>query len=172
MIKDGAKVIAGDQLTEGSLDLHQIYRLKGQKFTQQYIMKEIQHIYSSQGQKLNDKHVEVVIRQMFSKVYITDSGDSDFMPGEVIEYMDATSANDALTKSKKKLLQYERLLMGITKVSLSTRSWLAAASFQETAKVLINASITGKTDDLSGLKENIIIGRKIPAGTGFIAGRW
>lgn len=172
MIKDGAKVLAGDQLTEGSLDLHQIYKLKGQKFTQQYIMKEIQHIYSSQGQKLNDKHVEVVIRQMFSKIYVTDSGDSDFMPGEVIEYMDAVYANEALEKAKKKPLQFERLLLGITKVSLSTRSWLAAASFQETAKVLINASITGKTDDLSGLKENIIIGRKIPAGTGFKTGQW
>ena len=167
MIKDGQKVSAGDQLTEGSLDLHQIYKLKGQKFTQQYIMKEIQHIYSSQGQKLNDKHVETIIRQMFSKVYVIDSGDSDFLPGEVIEYMDAVSANQALTKDKKKLMEFERLLLGITKVSLSTRSWLAAASFQETAKVLINAAITGKTDDLSGLKENIIIGRKIPAGTGF-----
>jgi DNA-directed RNA polymerase subunit beta' len=172
MIKDGAKVEAGDQLTEGSLDLHQIYKLKGQKFTQQYIMKEIQHIYSSQGQKLNDKHVEVVIRQMFSKVYVLDAGDSDFMPGEVIEYMDAVFANEALAKQKKKPVLFEQLLLGITKVSLSTRSWLAAASFQETAKVLINAAITGKTDDLSGLKENIIIGRKIPAGTGFKIGQW
>lgn len=169
MIKDNAKVEAGDQLTEGSLDLHQVYRLKGQKFTQQYIMKEIQHIYFSQGQKLNDKHVEVVIRQMFSKVYVTDAGDSDFMPGEIIEYMDVVYANEALTKSKKKLVEFDQMLMGITKVSLATRSWLAAASFQETAKVLINAAITGKTDDLSGLKENIIIGRKIPAGTGFIS---
>jgi DNA-directed RNA polymerase subunit beta' len=134
-------------------------------------MKEIQHIYSSQGQKLNDKHVEVVIRQMFSKVYVTDAGDTDFMPGEVIEYMDAIFANNKLSKGKKPM-EYERLLMGITKVSLSTRSWLAAASFQETAKVLINAAITGKTDDLSGLKENIIIGRKIPAGTGFNLSKW
>jgi DNA-directed RNA polymerase subunit beta' len=172
IVKDGQKVEAGDQLTEGALDLHQIYSLKGQKFTQQYIMKEIQHIYSSQGQKLNDKHVEVIIRQMFSKVYILDAGDSDFMPGEVIEYMDAIFANEALTKKKKKPVQFEQLLLGITKVSLSTRSWLAAASFQETAKVLINAAITGRTDDLSGLKENIIIGRKIPAGTGFTLGQW
>jgi len=171
MVADGAKVMAGDQLTEGSLDLHAIYKLKGQKFTQQYIMKEIQHIYSSQGQKLNDKHVEIVIRQMFSKVYVTDAGDTDFMPGEVIEYMDAINANNALSKNKKPM-EYERLLMGITKVSLATRSWLAAASFQETAKVLINAAITGKTDDLSGLKENIIIGRKIPAGTGFNLSKW
>ncbi|MFA5048215.1 MAG: DNA-directed RNA polymerase subunit beta' [Patescibacteria group bacterium] len=167
MVADGAKVEAGDQLTEGSLDLHQIYRLKGQWFTQKYIMREIQHIYSSQGQKLNDKHVEVIVRQMFSKVYLTEAGDSDFMPGETVEYIDVMAANEELKKQGKKLVEFERLLLGITKVSLSTRSWLAAASFQETAKVLINAAITGKTDDLSGLKENIIIGRLIPAGTGF-----
>lgn len=171
MVADGAKVKAGDQLTEGSLDLHQLYKLKGQHFTQQYIMREIQHIYSSQGQKLNDKHVEVIIRQMFSKVYVIDAGDGDFMPGETLEYVDVVNANEELAKAGKKLIEFERLLLGITKVSLSTRSWLAAASFQETAKVLINASITGKTDDLSGLKENIIIGRKIPAGTGFIPGK-
>jgi DNA-directed RNA polymerase subunit beta' len=106
---------------------------------------------------------------MFSKVYIKDAGDSDMMPGEVVEYIDVMTANAELEKSHKKLIEFDRLLMGITKVSLSTRSWLAAASFQETAKVLINAAITGKTDDLLGLKENIIIGRLIPAGTGFIA---
>jgi len=167
MIKDGDKVEIGDQLTEGSLDLHQIYRLKGQEFTQKYIMREIQHIYSSQGQKLNDKHVEVIVRQIFSKVYIKESGDSDFMPGEVVEYVDVMEANRQLKKDKKQLAEFERLLLGITKVSLSTRSWLAAASFQETAKVLIDAAMTGKADDLSGLKENIIIGRLIPAGTGF-----
>ncbi len=167
MVKDKIKVEAGDQLTEGSLDLHQIYRLKGEDFVKKYILKEIQHIYSSQGQKLNDKHCEVIIRQMFSKVYVSDAGESDFMPGETLEYVDVVNANEELKKQGKKLIQYERLLLGITKVSLSTRSWLAAASFQETAKVLINAAITGKTDDLSGLKENIIIGRLIPAGTGF-----
>lgn len=171
MVADGAKVKAGDQLTEGSLDLHQLHKLKGKNFTQQYIMREIQHIYSSQGQKLNDKHVEVIIRQMFSKVYVIDAGDGEFMPGETLEYVDVVNANEELEKQGKKLIEFERLLLGITKVSLSTRSWLAAASFQETAKVLINASITGKTDDLSGLKENIIIGRKIPAGTGFIPGK-
>lgn len=167
MVKDGDKVEIGDQLTEGSLDLHQIYRLKGQDFTQKYIMREIQHIYSSQGQKLNDKHVEIIVRQIFSKVYIKESGDSDFMPGEVAEYVDVTEANKQIKKDKKQEAEFERLLLGITKVSLSTRSWLAAASFQETAKVLIDAAITGKTDNLSGLKENIIIGRLIPAGTGF-----
>ncbi len=169
LVKDGDQVEPGDQLTEGSLDLQQVYRLQGQEFVQKYVMKEIQHIYSSQGQKLNDKHVEVIIRQMFSKVYIKDAGESDFLPGEVVEYIDVVKANESLKKESKKLVDYERLLLGITKVSLSTRSWLAAASFQETAKVLIDASITGKTDDLSGLKENIIIGRLIPAGTGFRA---
>ncbi len=167
LVKDGDRVEVGDQLTEGSLDLHQIYQLKGQEFTQKYIMREIQHIYSSQGQKLNDKHVEIIVRQIFSKVYVKDSGDSDLMPGEVVEYVDVVRANKDLKKEKKKEAEFERLLLGITKVSLSTRSWLAAASFQETAKVLIDASVTGKTDDLSGLKENIIIGRLIPAGTGF-----
>jgi DNA-directed RNA polymerase subunit beta' len=167
LVKDGAQVEAGDQLTEGSLDLHQIHKLKGQEFTQKYVMREIQHIYSSQGQKLNDKHVEVIARQMFSKVYVADAGDSDLMPGEVVEYIDVANANKDLKKEGKKLVEFDRLLMGITKVSLATRSWLAAASFQETSKVLINAAISGKTDDLSGLKENIIIGRLIPAGTGF-----
>ncbi|MFA5124582.1 MAG: DNA-directed RNA polymerase subunit beta' [Patescibacteria group bacterium] len=171
MVKDNSKVEAGDQLTEGPLDLHQLHKLKEADFTKKYIMKEIQHIYSSQGQKINDKHVEVIVRQMFSKVYVLDSGDSDFMPGEVVEYVDVANANNELKKHKKTLAQYEQLLMGITKVSLSTRSWLASASFQETAKVLINAAITGKTDDLTGPKENIIIGRKIPAGTGFVYGK-
>ncbi|MDO8669785.1 MAG: DNA-directed RNA polymerase subunit beta' [Candidatus Buchananbacteria bacterium] len=167
LIKDGDSVEPGDQLTEGSLDLHEIFRLKGQEFTQKYIMREIQHIYSSQGQKLNDKHAEVIVRQMFSKVYIREAGDSDLLPGEIVEYIDVAYENKRLKKESKKEVEFDRLLLGITKVSLSTRSWLAAASFQETAKVLINAAITGKTDDLSGLKENIIIGRLIPAGTGF-----
>ena len=105
---------------------------------------------------------------MFSKAYIKDAGDSDFMPGEVAEYVEIEKINKELKKQNKKEIVFERLLLGITKVSLSTKSWLAAASFQETAKVLIDAAITGKTDDLAGLKENIIIGRLIPAGTGFI----
>src|SRR3989344_5849305 len=167
LVKDGETVEPGDQLTEGSLDLHEIFKLKGQEFTQKYIMREIQHIYSSQGQKLNDKHAEVIVRQMFSKVYIREAGDSDLLPGEIVEYIDVVYENQKIRKAKKKEIEFDRLLLGITKVSLSTRSWLAAASFQETAKVLINAAITGKTDDLSGLKENIIIGRLIPAGTGF-----
>lgn len=167
LVKDGIDIEPGDQITEGSLDLHQLYKLKGEDYTKKYIMREIQHIYSSQGQKLNDKHCEVIIRQMFSKVYITDAGDGDMMPGETVEYMDVMNANQELAKEGKKAIEFERLLLGITKVSLSARSWLAAASFQETAKVLINAAISGKTDDLSGLKENIIIGRLIPAGTGF-----
>ncbi|NCN07689.1 DNA-directed RNA polymerase subunit beta' [Candidatus Falkowbacteria bacterium] len=168
LVQDGDVVEPGDQLTEGSLDLHEVFRLKGQEFTQRYIMREIQHIYSSQGQKLNDKHAEVIVRQMFSKVYVRDAGDSDLLPGEVVEYIDVAYENQRLKKEGKQEVEFDRLLLGITKVSLSTRSWLAAASFQETAKVLINAAITGKTDDLSGLKENIIIGRLIPAGTGFI----
>lgn len=167
LIKDGATVAAGDQLTEGSVDLQQLYELKGQELTQKYVIKEIQHIYSSQGQKLNDKHVEVIARQMFSKVIVVDAGDSDLMPGEVLEYANVMPLNKQLKKDGKKQVEFERLLLGITKVSLSTQSWLAAASFQETSRVLINAAISGKRDNLSGLKENIIIGRLIPAGEGF-----
>ncbi|MFA4872140.1 MAG: DNA-directed RNA polymerase subunit beta', partial [Patescibacteria group bacterium] len=167
LVKDGDLVKAGDQLTEGSIDLHQLYRLKGKEFTQKYVLKEIQHIYSSQGQKLNDKHIEVIARQMFSKVYIKDAGDSGLMAGEVAEAAEITALNKGLKKSGKKLVEVDQLLLGITKVSLSTQSWLAAASFQETSRVLINAAITGRVDNLSGLKENIIIGRLIPIGAGF-----
>ena len=168
LVKEGVRVEMGDQLTEGSLDLHQLFTLKGQEVTEKYIIREIQHVYSSQGQNLNDKHVEIIVKQMFYKAYIKDAGDSDFMPGEVAEYVEIEKINQELKKQNKKEIVFERLLLGITKVSLSTKSWLAAASFQETAKVLIDAAITGKTDDLAGLKENIIIGRLIPAGTGFI----
>ena len=167
LVKDGDLVKAGDQLTEGSIDLHQLYRLKGKEFTQKYVLKEIQHIYSSQGQKLNDKHIEVIARQMFSKVYIKDAGDSGLMAGEVAEVAEIMALNKELKKLGKKLVEVDQLLLGITKVSLSTQSWLAAASFQETSRVLINAAITGRVDSLSGLKENIIIGRLIPIGAGF-----
>jgi DNA-directed RNA polymerase subunit beta' len=166
LVKNGDKVEAGAQLTEGSIDLHQLHEYRGREDTQRYIMREIQHIYSSQGQKLNDKHVETIARQMFSKVYISDSGDSDLMPGEITEAAEVILVNKALKKEGKKIIEFDRLLLGITKVSLSTQSWLAAASFQETSRVLINAAITGKVDNLVGLKENIIIGRLIPVGEG------
>jgi len=165
-VKDGDFVKAGDQLTEGSLDLQQLYKLRGKDEVKKYIVKEIQYIYSSQGQKLNEKHIEVIIKQLFSRVLVKDSGDTDLLPGEIVEKAEYDEANENL-KAKDQPATGEELFLGITKVSLSTKSFLSAASFQETSRVLINAAITGKVDTLDGLKENVIIGRLIPAGTGF-----
>jgi DNA-directed RNA polymerase subunit beta' len=166
-VKDGAEVKVGDQLTEGSFDLQQLYKLRGRMETQKYIIKEIQYVYSSQGQPLNDKHVEIIARQMFSRFYIQDAGDTDLLPGEIIEKAVFDKTNSESKKRGKKEAKGELLLLGITKSSLTTNSFLSAASFQETAKVLIDAAVTGKIDRLEGLKENVIIGRPIPAGTGF-----
>lgn len=164
-VKDGDLVTRGQQLTEGSLDLHELYTLKDKEAVQKYILKEIQYIYSSQGQKLNDKHIEVIIRQMFSRLYITEPGDTEFLPGEMVTAAQFGEANEVLSKDANPALG-DHLLLGITKSSLSTDSFLSAASFQETARVLIDAAVTGKVDKLRGLKENVIIGRLIPAGTG------
>lgn len=164
-VKDGDEVVAGDALTDGNLDLQVLFKFKGQDAVQKYLSKEIQFIYSSQGQKLNNKHIEIIIRQMFSRMRVVDPGDTDLLPGEIIEKATFEDSNDALTKGKK--ASGKQLFLGITKISLSTDSWLSSASFQETARVLINAAVTGKIDKLEGLKENVIIGRLIPAGTGF-----
>jgi len=166
-VKTGDSVEKGDQLTEGAVDLHELYELKGREAVQAYVSHEIKEIYSSQGQRLNDKHVELIIRQMFSRTYVEDPGDTDLLPGEVVEKSQLIYANEAARKDSKKEAVGRELFLGISKVSLSTQSFLSAASFQETARVLINAAITGKVDRLEGLKENVIIGRRIPAGTGF-----
>jgi len=166
-VKDGDSVKVGDQLTDGSLDLQQLYELRGIAETQRYIVKEIQYVYSSQGQPLNDKHIETIARQMFSRVYMVDPGETDFLVGEIIEKSVLDRENHKAKLAGKKLATGRQLLMGMTKASLSTNSFLSAASFQETAKVLIDAAITGKIDRLEGLKENVIIGRPIPAGTGY-----
>jgi len=166
-VKDGHLVKKGDQLTDGSLDLFQLYHLKGKEAVQRYIIKEIQYIYSSQGQKLNDKHIEIIVRQMFSRVYVKDAGDTSFLPGEIVERSQVLGANKEIKKKGGKLAVFEQLLLGITKASLSIDSFLSAASFQETARVLIDAAVSGKVDHLRGLKENVIIGKLIPAGTGF-----
>jgi DNA-directed RNA polymerase subunit beta' len=166
-ITDGDFVHKGDQLTEGSLDLHQLYKLKGKDEVKKYIVKEIQYIYASQGQRLNEKHIEVIIKQLFSRGLVKDAGDTNLLPGEIVEKAELEEANEEVRKTKGVEAVIEELFLGITKVSLSTRSFLSAASFQETSRVLINAAITGKVDKLEGLKENVIIGRLIPAGTGF-----
>jgi DNA-directed RNA polymerase subunit beta' len=166
-VTTGQQVEKGAQLTEGAIDLNELFDLKGRPAVQEYILKDIQDIYASQGQRLNDKHIEIIIRQMFSRMYIEDAGGTDLLPGETVEKWQLYFANEEVRKEKKKEGAGRELFLGISKVSLSTQSFLSAASFQETSKVLINAAITGKIDYLDGLKENVIIGRLIPAGTGF-----
>jgi len=166
IVKSGQIVELGDQLTEGSLDLRQLFELKGQTAAQKYIIQEIQRVYSSQGQALNDKHIETIARQMFSRVYISDSGDSDLTTGEVVERSIFNRINDELKLAKKQPVKGQVLLLGMTKTALTTESFLSSASFQETSRVLIETAISGKIDKLEGLKENVIIGRPIPAGTG------
>ena len=163
MVKDGDQVERGTQLTEGSLDLRELYKLNGRLETQKYIIKEIQYVYSSQGQPLNDKHIEIIARQMFSRHLITESGDTNLLPGETVEEEVLEQAN----RTSKNHAKGDRLLLGITKASLTTDSFLSAASFQETSRVLIDAAVNGKIDYLEGLKENVIIGCLIPAGTGY-----
>ncbi len=163
-VKDKEFVEEGKSLTEGSVDLQELYEHKGILETQKYIIAEIKHIYSSQGQNLDDKHVELIVRQMFSRVFVRDVGDTDLLPGESIT---STQFQEANIASKGEQATSDILLLGITKASLTSDSFLSAASFQETARVLIDAAITGRVDHLRGLKENVIIGRKIPAGTGF-----
>lgn len=163
MVKDGDMIERGTQLTEGSLDLRELYKLKGELETQKYIIREIQYVYSSQGQPLNDKHVEIIARQMFSRYLIKSPGDTVMLPGETVEAEVFESANLSI---KNKAVA-DKLLMGITKASLTTDSFLSAASFQETPRVLIEAAVNGKIDYLEGLKENVIIGCLIPAGTGY-----
>ena len=166
-VKNGDLVKAGDPLTEGSLDLHDLFKYKGKLEVQRYIIKEILYIYSSQGQKLNAKHIEVIVRQMFSRLYIKDASETNLLPGEIVTQSQFIEENQRAKKEKNKEAVGETLLLGITKASLATDSFLSAASFQETARVLIDAAVTGKIDRLRGLKENVIIGRLIPAGTGF-----
>jgi len=166
-VKDGDQVKKGDQLTEGAINLHELYELRGREAVQAYILREIKAIYSSQGQRLNDKHVEIIVGQMFSRMYVEDPGDTELLPGETVEKSQLLLANIQVKKENKKEARARELFLGVSKVSLSTQSFLSAASFQETARVLINAAITGRIDRLEGLKENVIIGRRIPAGTGF-----
>ena len=157
----------GQQFCEGSLDLKELFKLKGKEEAQRYISKEIQRIYVSQGAIIHDKHIEVIIRQMFSRVKVEEAGDSSFATGEIIEESRFLEENIKLKKEKKKLAKAATILLGISRVSLTTDSFLSAASFQETSRVLIRAALEGKEDKLRGLKENVIIGKLIPAGTGF-----
>ncbi len=168
LIKDGDEVTMGDVLTEGQYDLQELFRLRGHDAVMRYLLREVLAIYASQGQKLNAKHIEVIVRQMFSRVYVKDAGDTELLPGQIVDRNRAEEENALLeSKGKTIIANLTPLFMGITKVALSTESFLSAASFMETARVLINAAVTGKIDRLEGLKENVIIGRLTPAGTGF-----
>ncbi len=166
-VKDGDLVIPGQSLTEGSINLQELYKYQGIQAVQKYIIKEILYIYSSQGQRLNAKHVEAIVRQMFSRIYLKDAGDTALLPGEIVTRSQFMEENIKAKEKGGQEATGEYLLLGITKASLTTDSFLSAASFQETARVLIDAAITGKVDRLRGLKENVIIGRLIPAGTGY-----
>ncbi len=163
-IKNNTEVTKGQALTNGHLDIKHLLILTDEYTVQKYIMTEVQSIYASQGQSINDKHIEIIAKQMLSKVRILDSGDSNFLPGEIIDIIRFQTANKKLKKNKKKEANGERLLLGLTRIALYTDSWLSAASFQETIRVLVEASTTNKIDNLEGLKENVIIGKLIPAG--------
>ncbi|HMS93057.1 MAG TPA: DNA-directed RNA polymerase subunit beta' [Candidatus Saccharibacteria bacterium] len=167
-VKKNDLVEAGDRLTIGSLNLHDLMRLKGTEATQRYIINEVLRIYAAQGQDVADKHLEIIVRQMFSRVQVEDPGDSSFVTGDIVSKAVVVEANEILAAEGKELVQYTQLLLGITKVSIWSDSWLSAASFQDTTRVLINAATSGRADRLHGLKENVIIGRKIPVGTGAI----
>ncbi len=166
-VEKGQDIKKGQQLCEGSLDLKELFKIKGKEETQRYVLEEIQKIYVSQGAVIHDKHVEVIIRQMFSRVKIKEAGDSAFTIGEVVERAKFLEENTKLKKEKKESAKAITILLGISRVSLTTDSFLSAASFQETSRVLIRAALEGKEDKLRGLKENVIIGKLIPAGTGF-----
>src|SRR6185312_5661378 len=166
LVKDGDKVVAGQRLTNGSINLHDLMRLQGVEPTQRYIMNEILRIFAAQGQNIADKHLEIIVRQMFSRVQIEEAADSEFVTGDIVSKLAVAEANETLSAGGKKPAKPIQLLLGITKASLSTDSFLSAASFQDTTRVLIAAATSGKVDKLYGLKENVILGRKIPVGTG------
>ena len=165
-ILDGAKLEAGDELTEGSVNPHDILKIKGLRAVQDYMIQEVQRVYRLQGVEINDKHIEVIVRQMLKKIRIEEAGDTEFLPGTNVDILEFEDTNAALEAEGKEPATGEQIMLGITKASLATNSFLSAASFQETTKVLTEAAIKGKIDPLVGLKENVIIGKHIPAGTG------
>ena len=157
----------GQQLSEGHIDLKELYKLAGQEAVQRYIIKEVQTIYTMAGENISDKHIEMIIRQMFSRLLIIEPGQTNFLIGQIVGRVNFYRENERAKNKGLKPALAQPLLLGITKISLSADSFLSAASFQETARVLIEAAVLGKVDRLKGLKENVIIGKLIPAGTGF-----
>jgi DNA-directed RNA polymerase subunit beta' len=165
-VEDGQRIEKGTQLNEGSLYPHDVLRIQGRTATEQYLVKEVQVVYKSQGVDINDKHIELIVRQMLKKVRVDQKGDTEYLPGAFIDRYDFARANEAVKANGGETAQYEEIILGITKASLNTDSFLSAASFQETTKVLTDAALEGKIDRLNGLKENVIIGKLIPAATG------
>jgi DNA-directed RNA polymerase subunit beta' len=166
LVEEGQRVAAGTQLNEGSLYPHDLLKLRGRTETEQYLVKEVQEVYKSQGVDINDKHIELIVRQMLKKVRVDQKGDTSYLPGQFVDRYEFARVNEDVAKSKGETAQYEEIILGITKASLNTDSFLSAASFQETTKVLTDAALEGKKDTLNGLKENVIIGKLIPAATG------
>ena len=165
-VQDGAVLEAGDELTEGSVNPHDLLKIKGLRAAQDYMLQEVQRVYRLQGVEINDKHIEVIVRQMLKKIRIEERGDTEFLPGTMVDVLEFNDVNEQMVTEGKEPATGEQIMLGITKASLATDSFLSAASFQETTKVLTEAAIKGKVDHLIGLKENVIIGKLIPAGTG------
>ena len=166
IVKEGEEIEAGDPITKGSINPHELLKIKGERAAQDYITREVQSVYRLQGVEINDKHIEVIVRQMMKKICIEHSGDTEFLPGTYVDVLDFDEINENLIEKGKEPATGSRVMLGITKASLATNSFLSAASFQETTKVLTDAAIKGKVDPLIGLKENVILGKLIPAGTG------
>ena len=167
-VNDGDHVKAGDRITMGSLDPHDIIRIKGDIAVQNYLIEEVQKVYRTQGVHINDKHIEIVARQMTRKIFIEDAGETELIAGSTVDMTEFNQENKDAKEHGKKQAKGRKTLLGITKVALLTDSFLSAASFQETARVLTDAAVKGKVDKLQGIKENVIIGRLIPAGTGVV----
>ena len=165
-VLEGQTLEKGEPLTEGSVNPHDILKIKGLRATQDYMLQEVQRVYRLQGVEINDKHIEVIVRQMLKKIRIEEKGDTEFLPGTMVDVLEFEEVNEQLVAEGKEPATGEQIMLGITKASLATESFLSAASFQETTKVLTEAAIKGKVDHLVGLKENVIIGKHIPAGTG------
>jgi DNA-directed RNA polymerase subunit beta' len=163
---EGEQVEKGEVLSDGPMNPHDILRVLGVESLAKYVVNEVQEVYRLQGVVINDKHIEVICRQMLRKALITDSGDTSFIKGDQVEYMHLLEGNDKAASADKQQAKFERVLLGITKASLATESFISAASFQETTRVLTEGAVTGKRDYLRGLKENVVVGRLIPAGTG------
>jgi len=170
-VVEGQEITAGDPIVDGPRDPKELLEIRGIRETQQYLVEEVQKVYRDQGVSIHDKHIELIVRQMTRRVGIQDAGESDFLPGERVDQWQFADANKRLVQEGHAPAQGRPEIMGITKASLATESWLSAASFQETTRVLTEAAIEGKSDGMIGLKENIIIGKLIPAGTGLMRHR-